>query len=60
MISHEISLFLTLLCLSLVLGFNLEIRLPVVKKGTEGSYFGYSVAEHQSINDVNNKIEHNW
>ncbi|XP_029660210.1 integrin alpha-PS1 isoform X1 [Formica exsecta] len=26
--------------------FNLEPRIPVIKRGMEGSYFGYSVAEH--------------
>ncbi|XP_073969159.1 integrin alpha-PS1-like isoform X1 [Rhodnius prolixus] len=27
--------------------FNFETRLPVIKKGGEGTYFGFSVAEHQ-------------
>lgn len=26
--------------------FNLETRIPVIKTGNSGSYFGYSVAEH--------------
>lgn len=34
-----------------VYSFNLEARLPVVKRGLDGSYFGYSVAEHQEITD---------
>lgn len=43
----------TLLCITLYVGatyaFNLEPRIPVIKRGMEGSYFGYSVAEHQEI-----------
>lgn len=30
--------------------FNLETRLPVVKQGHNGSYFGYAVAAHQIRN----------
>lgn len=26
--------------------FNLENRLPIVKRGDNGTYFGYSVASH--------------
>ncbi|XP_014485304.1 PREDICTED: integrin alpha-PS1 isoform X2 [Dinoponera quadriceps] len=43
------------LCLWLALSvcvthaFNLEPRIPVIKRGLKGSYFGYSVAEHQEI-----------
>ncbi|GBP30973.1 hypothetical protein EVAR_81871_1 [Eumeta japonica] len=38
-----------LLCFSYgVFGFNLEPRIPVVKFGSPGSYFGFSVAEHQT------------
>ncbi|KAL6433815.1 hypothetical protein ACFW04_005801 [Cataglyphis niger] len=29
--------------------FNLEPRIPVIKRGLEGSYFGYSVAEHIEV-----------
>ncbi|KYN02758.1 Integrin alpha-PS1 [Cyphomyrmex costatus] len=29
--------------------FNLEPRIPVVKRGLQGSYFGYSVAQHVEI-----------
>ncbi|KAG5310141.1 ITA1 protein, partial [Acromyrmex insinuator] len=29
--------------------FNLEPRIPVVKRGLHGSYFGYSVAQHVEI-----------
>ncbi len=31
--------------------FNLEPRLAVVKRGRPGSYFGYSVAQHQMFGD---------
>ena len=41
-----------------VLTFNLESRLPVIKLSKEsGSYFGYSVAEHQIVNEINNNVE---
>ncbi|XP_065200143.1 integrin alpha-PS1 isoform X2 [Planococcus citri] len=36
-------------------GFNLETRLPSVKQGHNGSYFGYSVAAHQ-IHDEDGRI----
>lgn len=39
-------------------GFNLEPRLPVIKHGLSGSYFGYSVAQHQSINEAGSAF--NW
>jgi hypothetical protein len=31
--------------------FNLEPRIPVIKFGEPGSYFGFSVAEHLTIDD---------
>ncbi|XP_015598210.1 integrin alpha-PS1 isoform X2 [Cephus cinctus] len=34
-----------------VRSFNLETRIPVIKRGLDGSYFGYSVAEHQETLD---------
>lgn len=37
------------ICVS-VGAFNLEARLPIVKSGAAGSYFGYSVAEHVTSN----------
>lgn len=37
------------LCLFVADAFNLEPRLPVFKLGEKGSYFGYSVAEHQIL-----------
>ena len=30
-----------------VSAFNLEPRIAIVKTGPKGSYFGYSVAQHQ-------------
>lgn len=32
-----------------VAGFNLEPRIPVIKFGEPGSYFGFSVAEHLTV-----------
>lgn len=32
-----------------VFGFNLEPRIAIVKTGNPGSYFGYSVAQHQVV-----------
>ena len=32
-----------------VISFNLEPRIAIVKRGPPGSYFGYSVAEHQVV-----------
>lgn len=37
---------LFLFILHSVTSFNLEPRIPVLKFGDEGSYFGFSVAEH--------------
>ncbi|XP_049873202.1 integrin alpha-PS1 isoform X2 [Pectinophora gossypiella] len=31
--------------------FNLEPRIPVIKLGEAGSYFGFSVAEHLTVNE---------
>ncbi|XP_050439552.1 integrin alpha-PS1 isoform X2 [Adelges cooleyi] len=41
-------------------GFNLEVRLPIVKHGHFGSYFGYSVAGHQSFDDLKGQVENSW
>ncbi|XP_043467893.1 integrin alpha-PS1 isoform X2 [Leptopilina heterotoma] len=48
-----IILCLVLSILSSVNSFNLEARIPVIKKGVKGSYFGFSVAEHQEISEKN-------
>lgn len=48
--------------LALLLGcsaFNLETRLPIFKVGRSGAYFGYSVAQHQTI-DYGDDIKSNW
>lgn len=38
--------------------FNLEVRLPIIKKSVRGSYFGYSVAQHviQEANRLNESV----
>ena len=35
--------------LAIVEAFNLEPRMAVVKEGRPGSYFGYSVSQHQVV-----------
>lgn len=37
--------------------FNLENRLPIVKYGDDGTYFGYSVASHITVKDADGKDE---
>ena len=32
-----------------VAAFNLDPRIPVIKKGPKGTHFGYSVAVHQTV-----------
>lgn len=39
-----------------VTSFNLEPRIPVLKFGDEGSYFGFSVAEHMTIENKTRQI----
>ncbi|XP_035439524.2 integrin alpha-PS1 isoform X1 [Spodoptera frugiperda] len=39
-----------------VTSFNLEPRIPVIKFGEPGSYFGFSVAEHLTINGDGSNI----
>ncbi|XP_012275249.1 integrin alpha-PS1 [Orussus abietinus] len=41
-------------------GFNLETRVPLVKRGREGSYFGYSVAEHQEVIEAGTVKSQSW
>lgn len=52
-------LVLVVLNVCLVHTFNLEPRIPVIKKGLNGSYFGYSVAEHQETSD-DGTISKSW
>lgn len=35
--------------------FNLEPRIPVIKFGESGSYFGFSVAEHVTVSEDGSK-----
>ncbi|XP_041979376.1 integrin alpha-PS1 isoform X2 [Aricia agestis] len=44
-----ISVGVLFLCVYCVSSFNLEPRIPVIKFGEPGSYFGFSVAEHLTI-----------
>ena len=37
------------------LAFNLEPRIAIVKRGPVGSYFGYSVAQHQIVDRISLK-----
>ena len=32
-----------------VRGFNVDTTIPIVKRGPPGSFFGYSVAQHQVV-----------
>ncbi|XP_059052225.1 integrin alpha-PS1 isoform X2 [Achroia grisella] len=40
---------------NIVYSFNLEPRIPVIKYGEAGSYFGFSVAEHLTFNSDGSK-----
>ncbi|XP_052797585.1 integrin alpha-6-like [Mya arenaria] len=42
-----------LTCVILIHGFNLDTSIPVVKKGPDNSYFGFSVAQHQELKKFN-------
>ena len=42
-------LVLAVAAVSSTAAFNLEPRLAIVKRGRPGSYFGYSVAQHQIV-----------
>lgn len=56
----SLCLFANLLIInvSVVNSFNLENRLPIIKYGQEGSYFGYSVAEHIEV--LQDNTEKKW
>ncbi|XP_060847943.1 integrin alpha-PS1 isoform X2 [Rhopalosiphum padi] len=63
MSSLPLSLLVLLLCDSAfraVHCFNLETRLPIVKRSLEVSYFGYSVAGHQSYDELKLQVENSW
>ncbi|KAK7074989.1 hypothetical protein SK128_010630 [Halocaridina rubra] len=52
-VPHQLlALVLCLWSLSEVFSFNLEPRIPIVKKGSPKSHFGYTVAQHQTILDT--------
>jgi len=48
-------ILITIVNLYILNAFNLETRLPLVKKGPKNSYFGYSVAEHLIVNEMTKK-----
>ncbi|KAJ2949142.1 hypothetical protein O0L34_g6082 [Tuta absoluta] len=48
--ASKCSSVLFLCVLHCVASFNLEPRIPVIKLGEAGSYFGFSVAEHLTVN----------
>ncbi|XP_041366895.1 integrin alpha-PS1-like [Gigantopelta aegis] len=37
-------------------GFNFDARFSVIKKGPKDSYFGFSVAEHQIVDEVSREL----
>lgn len=50
-------LFLLLLCfVHLCSPFNLEPRLPIVKRGPVDSYFGFSVAQHVIADETRKRV----
>ena len=56
--TYQLTWFTLNVCL--VYTFNLEPRIPVIKRGLTGSYFGYSVAEHQEISDDGTEKPKSW
>ncbi|XP_076618885.1 multiple edematous wings isoform X2 [Colletes latitarsis] len=58
MIKYQLTWFILNVCL--VYTFNLEPRIPVIKRGLNGSYFGYSIAEHQEISDDSTEKPKSW
>lgn len=58
---NMVSILVLLVCALVgVGGFNLEPRIPVIKNGMAGSYFGYSVAQHQSVSSETGTVLNNW
>lgn len=48
---------------TIVTCFNFENRLPILKQGQPGSYFGYSIAEHvELVTDRSGRVtdERKW
>ncbi|XP_058799124.1 integrin alpha-PS1 isoform X2 [Phymastichus coffea] len=61
MLTSRVSLLWLLLSFSaLTRGFNLEPRIPVIKRGASGSYFGFSIAEHQEDRGDENPKYVSW
>ncbi|XP_064116028.1 LOW QUALITY PROTEIN: integrin alpha-PS1-like [Macrobrachium nipponense] len=54
-----LALLLCFWSLTLVCSFNLEPRIPIVKKGSPKSHFGYTVAQHQTILDTASGVQYN-
>jgi hypothetical protein len=57
-----VTLLLVLFCAGVLQShsFNLETRLPIVKRGHTESYFGFAVAGHQSFDELKGEVEHSW
>lgn len=52
---------IVLVCRTKVLSFNIETRNPIVKKGQQqGSYFGFSVAQHVVNEGSKNQTDYWW
>lgn len=52
-------LFIVGCCVNGIVAFNLENRLPIVKYGDTGTYFGYSVASH-IIGEQDDEYDEKW
>lgn len=51
---------LTATSLTQIDAFNLENRLPIVKRGEDGTYFGYSVASHVITDEEYDTNQQKW
>lgn len=51
--------YITYVCICVLLisvsTFNLDDKLPLIKKGEVNSYFGFSVAQHKEFGENENK-----
>ncbi|XP_043273061.1 integrin alpha-PS1 isoform X2 [Venturia canescens] len=57
--SVELGIIILVMCVS-AYAFNLDARIPVIKRGPAGSYFGYSVAEHQELPEEGSGKPRSW
>lgn len=48
---------LIILSIASVSAFNIDTKIPFIRKGEGDSYFGFSVAEHQITNSVGDVLE---